>query len=161
MLTKEKLAIGDSYGGGIVFYVSEDGHHGLIAAKSDQSTGIRWHAGENIETGATADGVGAGKENTAKIIATQGDGSDYAAKLCAEYSVTVEGVTYDDWYLPSIQELNLLYQQRNVIGDFGSEAYWSSTEYHSNFAWYLFFGNSYQYYFYKYSTCRVRAVRAF
>ena len=32
--------IGESYGGGIVFWVDATGQHGLIAATSDQSTGI-------------------------------------------------------------------------------------------------------------------------
>ena len=34
--------IGESYGGGIVFYVYDGGQHGLIAATSDQSAGIQW-----------------------------------------------------------------------------------------------------------------------
>ena len=33
--------ISESYGGGIVFYVYDNGQHGLIAATADQSTGIR------------------------------------------------------------------------------------------------------------------------
>ena len=30
---------------GIVFYVNDNGQHGLIAAPEDLTTGIRWHAG--------------------------------------------------------------------------------------------------------------------
>lgn len=110
-------------------------------------------------TGATANGVGAGKENTAKIIAKQGsgDGGNYAAKLCDEYSVVVDGVTYDDWYLPSKKELNLLYRQ----GGFANNYYWSSTEYDYAIAWYRYFGIGYQYFSDKYDTLRVRAVQAF
>ena len=37
--------IGESYGGGIVFYVYDNGQHGLIAATADQSTGIQWYNG--------------------------------------------------------------------------------------------------------------------
>ena len=33
----------------------------------------------------------------------------------------------DDWYLPSNEELNALYQNQSVIGDFAGVAYWSST----------------------------------
>ena len=52
----------------------------------------------------------------------------FAAKLCADYSVTVGGVTYGDWYLPSLHELKLLYLQQTVFGGFASGFYWSSTE---------------------------------
>ncbi|MFH1096387.1 MAG: DUF1566 domain-containing protein [Candidatus Desantisbacteria bacterium] len=156
-------SIGESYGGGIVFYVSDNGQHGLIAATADQSTGMRWYAGRYIKTGATADGVGTGKENTARIIAKQGDGDggNYAAKLCDEYSIIVEGVIYDDWYLPSKHELTLLYQQRNVVGNFSIHGYWSSTEYNASDAWGFNFGDSNSDGDKEYFTNRVRAVRAF
>ena len=53
--------------------------------------------------------------NTAIAIATQmadDESGNFAAKVCADYSVTVGGVTYGDWYLPSQYELNLLFLQR-------------------------------------------------
>ena len=155
--------IGESYGGGKVFYVYDNGKHGLIAATSDQSTGIRWYGGSNTNTRARADGVGAGLKNTALIIANQGavDGNAFAATVCNEYSVTVDGVTYGDWYLPSKNELNLLYLQKSVVGGFASNVYWSSTEYESISAWYQDFGNGDQYLEFKVVTFYVRAIRAF
>jgi hypothetical protein len=128
--------IGESYGGGIVFYVYDGGKHGLIAATADQttSTGIRWYGGTYTNTRARADGVGAGIKNTALIIANQGavDRNPFAATICNEYSVTetVGGIstTYGDWYLPSKYELNLLYLQKTVVGGLLNEPYWSSTE---------------------------------
>jgi hypothetical protein len=134
-------SIGDSYGGGIVFYVYDNGRHGLIASTSDQSTSIRWYAGNYTNTMAFADGVGAGKANTAIIIGNQGfgDGATYAARICNEYSVTVGGVTYGDWYLPSKYELNLLYLQKSVVGGFSNNYYWSSNESNSNNAWLVVF----------------------
>jgi hypothetical protein len=156
--------IGESYGGGIVFYVYDGGQHGLIAATADQSTGIRWYGGSNTNTRARADGVGAGLKNTVIIIANQGpvDGNAFAATVCNEYSVTVGGVTYIDWYLPSKHELNLLYGQRNVVGGFDGSYYWSSTEYDLNYAWvhvFNFFG--FQGNYDKGNVYYVRAVRAF
>jgi hypothetical protein len=155
--------IGESYGGGKVFYVYDNGKHGLIAATSDQSTGIRWYGGSNTNTRARADWVGAGLKNTALIIANQGavDGNAFAATVCNEYSVTVDGVTYGDWYLPSKNELNLLYLQKSVVGGFASNVYWSSTEYASISAWYQDFGNGDQYLDFKVVTFYVRAIRAF
>lgn len=155
--------IGESYGGGIVFYVYDNGQHGLIAATADQSPGIRWHGGTNTNTRARADGVGAGLKNTAIIIANQGpvDGNPFAATVCNEYSVTVAGVTYGDWYLPSKHELNLLYLQKTVIGGFASVFYWSSSELDSGLAWGQNFLNGFQALDAKFSLNRVRAVRAF
>ena len=138
--------IGESYGGGIVFYVYDNGQHGLIAATTDQSTGIRWFGGSYTHTGARADGIGAGLKNTAIIIANQGpvDGGVFAATVCNEYSVTVAGVTYGDWYLPSKHELNLLYLQKTVVGGFASWKYWSSSEFDSEYAWNQYFVNGSQ-----------------
>lgn len=156
--------IGESYGGGIVFYVYDGGQHGLIAATADQSPVIRWHGGTYTNTRARADGVGAGLKNTAIIIANQGpvDGVAFAATVCNEYSVTVGGVTYGDWYLPSIFELNLLYLQKDIVGNFVNNTYWSSSEVDDNYAWGQHFGAGFQ------SDDRdkewtypVRAVRAF
>jgi hypothetical protein len=155
--------IGESYGGGKVFYVYDNGKHGLIAATSDQSTGIRWYGGSYTNTRARGDGVGAGLKNTAIIIAIQGsvDGNAFAATVCNEYSVTVDGVTYGDWYLPSKHELNLLYSQKTVVGGFASDYYWSSSEYDYNYAWIQYFSSGSQYGLNKFNPGYVRAIRAF
>lgn len=64
-----------------------------------------------------------GKANTAEIVADIGEG-DYAAYLCD--TLTAHG--YSDWYLPSVNELNVLYENQEEIGGFTSMArYWSST----------------------------------
>ena len=69
--------IGEIYGGGTVFFVYDNGQHGLIAATSDQSSGVRWFGGSYRVTRARADGVLAGLKNTSIIIADQAaqDGS--------------------------------------------------------------------------------------
>ena len=157
-------AIGDSFGGGIVFFVYDGGQHGLIAATADQSAGIRWYGGSYTYTRARADGIGAGLKNTAIIIANQGpvDGSAFAATVCNEYSVTVDGVTYGDWYLPSKHELDLLYIERDTVGGFTTNYYWSSTEGDNIVVWVQVFGNGAQNNDGKGSTNNsVRAVRAF
>ena len=156
-------SVGDKFGGGIVFYVYDDGQHGLIAALADQSTGIRWYGGSYTNTCARGDGVGAGLKNTAIIIANQGsvDGNSFAARICNEYSVTVDGVMYGDWYLPSKYELNLLYAQKTVVGGFAGNDYWSSTEGGSGNAWSQYFNGGGQFSANKYFSYYVRAVRAF
>jgi Protein of unknown function (DUF1566) len=159
--------IGESYGGGIVFYVYDNGQHGLIAATADQNGGaaIRWNGGTNTNTRARADGVGGGLKNTAIILANQGpvDGNPFAATLCNEYAAIMDGVTYGDWYLPSKHELNLLYVQKTVVGGFASQWYWSSTEVTNtpNDAWMQYFGNGAQTNSDKANPELVRAIRAF
>ena len=163
--------IGESYGGGIVFYVYDNGKHGLIAATSDQSTGIRWYGGSDTNTRSRADGVGAGLKNTAIIIANQGavDGNAFAATVCNEYFVTVDGVTYGDWYLPSKYELNLMYTKigqgapspNTNVGGFAGDLYWSSTEFDGDRTWDQYFGNGSQGNSSKNYPGYVRAIRAF
>jgi hypothetical protein len=141
------LVIGEAYQGGKVAYILVSGdpgydantQHGLIAATSDQSTGIgiRWYNGSNTITGATGTAIGTGLSNTNTIIASQGGtATSYAAGLARSY----RGGGYDDWYLPSKNELNKLYINRTAIGGFASgglegDFYWSSSEFSISEAW--------------------------
>ena len=158
-----KFALGEKYQGGIIAYIDNTGEHGLIAAKKDQSTGIQWHNGSNIAIGASGTAIGTGKSNTTKIVQVQGNGS-YAAKLCD--NLVIDG--YDDWFLPSKDELNILYQNRYLIGGFTTNSdydnyYWSSSEYSNPCVWRQDFKSGEQKGFesLKSSKYRVRAVREF
>ena len=151
--------IGQSYQGGIIFYIDSSKQHGLIAAPSDQSAGIQWDNGTQPNdpiTGATGTAIGTGLANTNAIIKAQGAGN-YAASLC--HNLNLGG--YTDWYLPSRDELNQLYFNQAVVGGFTSYYYWSSSEFDSNLAWYQNFGSDGQDGNFKYFTLAVRAVRAF
>ena len=117
---------------------------------------MQWYNGSYVTTGATGTAVGAGQANTTKIVATQGAGN-YAAKLCDD--LVLNG--YSDWFLPSKDELNLLYQQRSVVGGFSSYNYWSSTEGINDGESFQSFSNGWQYGTNKYGALYVRAVRGF
>ena len=72
VITDEHVySVGDFAHGGVVFWVDQTGHHGLVCAKSDYSTTLRWNAGTNGTTQAKGTGLMAGKSNTAIIIITQ------------------------------------------------------------------------------------------
>ena len=135
-----KLAIGENYQGGVIAYIDNTGEHGLIAAKQDQNDCLGWCYGNTVVTGATETAYGTGKNNTTKIVQAQGIGvSMYAARLCND--LVLNG--YSDWFLPSKDELNLLYENRDAIGGFTSfnKMYWSSTEYDIDYAWYQSFSD--------------------
>ena len=64
------------------------------------------------------------------------------------------------WRLPTKDELNMLYKNKEEIGGFANNYYWSSTESDFNSAWGQGFFNGSQNYSYKLITGFVRAVRA-
>jgi hypothetical protein len=164
IINEKSHYVGENYGGGIVFYVYDSGRHGLIAAKTDLDLSIEWYNGIKRYTNTTGDGIDAGEMNTALIIALQTNDNPmgvFAAKICADYSVTVGGVTYGDWYLPSKLELSLLYSQKSVIGEITNSFYWSSTEFSSVSAWCQNFLNGIQSNLNKSNPYSVRAIRSF
>ena len=67
----------------------------------------------------------------------------------------------DGWRLPTKEELNILYQNKDKIGGFANKYYWSSTEDGSGNVWWQDFGDGYQNVYYKGANDYVRAVRAF
>jgi len=153
----QAFTIGQSYHGGIIFYIDGTGQHGLIAATSDQGTGIPWQPGGNKLTNATGTANGTGASNTATIVSVLGNSGTYAALLCANYS----SGGFSDWYLPSKAELNLLFKKRAVVGGLGSTNYWSSSEVSRGKAWDQEFGGGFQFKDTKSFTLNVRAVSSF
>nr|AGS53961.1 pentapeptide repeat protein [uncultured bacterium contig00151] len=144
--------------GGIIFYDkgnNADGWRYLEAAPVDfKKTG--W----GIVDVETKTGIGCGKRNTDLIAAAlKSKGySGNAAQLCAEY--TLNG--YNDWFLPSKEELNQLYINRASVGNMGTSLYWSSSQSDEDKAWFQGFSNAYQNVNSKmYSLNSVRAIRAF
>lgn len=162
--------LGESFGGGIVFYVYDNGKHGLIIASEDQSTGINASTFTSSNccttTNAFRDGVHAGMSNTERIIISQGSGS-YAASLAANY----KGGGYGDWYLPSIAEMKLIIlNSQYIMSTFINSVdkfkiYWSSNENPSNnkqyWSNYLILDSGSYIAKYGNSSIRVRAIRAF
>ena len=165
------LYIGQFYKGGYIFYLDATGCHGLVAAPVDQSTNAEWGCFSTL-IGGTSAAVGTGQANTTAIVngcATAG----IAARLCDDL---VYG-GYDDWFLPSKDELDLMWNNLadpdgdndnsgpsdpNNIGGFAADFYWSSTEVDLSDAWSQDFSIGDQNFIGDKSVnVHVRAVRAF
>ena len=171
-----KHYIGELFGGGIVFFVTPDGQHGLIASLEDldSGNGALWgFYGINLTN---CESMTNGEANTAAIIEAGGAAGE-AAGLCNNY--TAGG--FNDWYLPSNRELCLLASHDILIDQildndsssatngflqehtiFGYSRYWTSTEntdqqysYYYNFSGYTAGISS------KNANYKVRAIRAF
>jgi hypothetical protein len=118
------FAVGDvgPSGVGIVFYVTGGGLHGLEAAPSNWKPGsldpqAKWKVDDTTTSG-TGTAFGTGAANTAALAGS----AHPAAELCRDYS----GGGRTDWYLPSKDELNLLYVNRSILGTY-EQLYWSSS----------------------------------
>jgi hypothetical protein len=168
--TSSVLAVGDNYGGGVIAYILQSGDpgyaagstHGFIVSASDLSAASPWWNGvAYTTTNATGTAIGTGLANTNAIIASQGNTASYAAKLCADYSITVGTVVYDDWYFPSLDELNKIYLNKASIGGSFSTYYWSSSELSDTNARLQNFSNGVQSANWKDPAYAVRAIRSF
>ncbi|MBU1718960.1 MAG: protein kinase, partial [Bacteroidetes bacterium] len=150
-----KLKIGDTYAGGIIFYLDASGEHGMVCAQKDQGE-YRWGCGL-VGTVLTFSDLGKGKTNTIRIV--NSCGSSTAAGVC--YTLNMNG--HNDWYLPSQEELNLMYEnlKKKGIGVFTNNKYWCSSEKLADYAY------SQSFYFglpgsdFKVSSNYVRCARSF
>jgi hypothetical protein len=147
--------IGQNYGGGIVFYV--DGSTAWVAAPVDQGDYAWGCRGTSITTGTA---VGTGLANTAFIVASCGD-ANIAAKI-ADNLVLNE---YSDWFLPSRDEMTLMFTNlylQELGGFYRYTSYSTSSQSSATEHWVRDFngGGSWAGY-QKNDSARVRAVRAF
>ncbi|NBO23826.1 MAG: hypothetical protein EBU93_01095, partial [Chlamydiae bacterium] len=155
-------------------FLTPDGKHGLVASIKDISEGAQWGPDEFI--GAISNYIEfgenyttAGKINT-QLIVDNYPSSSYAANLCKNYSVKMNGITYNDWYLPCLDELGLMMAMKETIDSISvahggtaiqKKFYWSSFEDSAVAAGLQSFDNARQLPYSKGYKFPVRAVRAF
>jgi hypothetical protein len=163
--TADKVyAVGDiGPAGGTIFFdrgFKGDGWRYLEAAPAGAEFQAQWGSYRSNVTN-TMPGVGFGKENTRLIVDRLAGLREVnrAAQLCAEMDIN----GYKDWFMPSKDELNLMFRnlKRAGIGGFANDWYWSSTERSRDFGWNQKFILGNQDGNHKDRVGRVRAVRAF
>lgn len=151
--------------GGLVFYDKgsySEGWRYLEVAPIATERPLNWGLYDQL-AGSASPSVGSGKANTAQIILTQKDltDRDYAAKYCDELAIN----GYSDWYLPSKEELDLIYWplSQQTVDEFKAlgYGYWSSTEYDKSLAWGQGFHTGVQGRIEKTEQFLVRAIRSF
>ena len=131
-------------------------YNGTLYVHPVDNVSGRW-CNKAVQTGASDKDNG--MINTATIVDSLGI-SAKAAIICD----TLNAFGHADWYLPSINELKAIYQNRETIGffrteDYYEDIYWSSTEYNKYEAYSLNFTNGASYSSPKGYSKRVRCVR--
>lgn len=143
--------LGTECEGGLLAYIDEEGNK-LIVSPLNNAEDIQWGCrGQLIDI--TSREYGKGKENTQALVNwhqgweetwftgptsvggychERNDGT-VAARVCDDLELN----GYTDWYLPSIDELDLIYENvhKNGFGDFGDSECWSSSEFSEGSAW--------------------------
>ena len=139
----------------------------------------------------TLTGIGTGKANTQKLVSSIGQESAaffrnlgygvgdvektpyYAARLCEDLAYSFNGTTFDDWFLPSEDELYQMIQffYENGLGEFegmgsvwwssSEDSDWSVGEYASAIAWSNFLGSPSYGTKHRTDYLRVRPIRAY
>jgi len=183
-------AVGDiGPGGGVVFYDAGApmpwGRYMEAAPVEAEGVGLPWKRLNAVDTRkpvyintktaiarirrVQAKAIGMGQINTKLILKAYGRGR-YAARYAD--AMVLNG--YDDWFLPSKDELNVMYSVLSTayprIGSYARSFYWSSSEYDFNNAWTVNFKDGQQFDREKWllpdtvngvKALRVRPVRAF
>ncbi|WP_437395792.1 hypothetical protein [Flagellimonas lutimaris] len=158
--------IGEYKYGGVIFWMNPTGDEGLVIALTNQSSSSTWGC-SGVLTGSAGATIGTGETNTTAIISAGCATPGTAAELVSNLSLN----GYDDWFLPSSDELIEVYNNLSIIqpvilsngGDDFLSSYWSSTEndaYNADFIVFSPPGAGTAYSFSKTSAAATRAIRA-
>jgi hypothetical protein len=137
----------------------------LEAAPAETEFTATWGAWRNYING-IGQGIGAGKGNTRTIVGylRQTGEIGSAAQLCDELIVG-DTTKFDDWFLPSMGELDLMYRnlKQKGLGEFSDAIYWSSSQDNSVLSYWKNFGDGSEGSLYgaKNNRYSVRCARAF
>jgi hypothetical protein len=167
---KSKRYIGERFGGGVIFHLWQDSlgvEHGLIVGLTDLSTGMVWSNVQSTSVGSVAQSSWDGSNNSIAIAAQSGHTSS-AANTCLNWS----SGGYSDWFLPSVDMMTQLWQNRFNVNMTLSRIsgatqvpigvnFWTSTELSATNGCGYTFGSGYALNFGKGNLFYVRAIRSF
>ena len=166
----DELSIGMKAFGGVIFYIDKTKKHGLVV--SVENIGGDWSKyiwgcyGSSID-GAEGIKIGAGRINTNAIANTCADELN-AAQACLDY----HGEGFTDWYLPSLEELEMISVNLGEDSEFSAETNFDNCNYltssqiknkkhRSNYAWSVNVVENYSMFSYKSTKQKIRPIRAF
>jgi len=168
------VQIGDTYKGGTVFHIDSTGVHGFVS--SVELSNIEWGCNGLDIIGADNSNLGFGDINTNDVYENcllnnelSCSMNSNAVSMCLEFSLFSDinsnsslDTLYDDWYLPSKDELLLLFTTLESSYDFEeNQYYWTSTEYDSSKAWVLYTETGEMELREKFFTAKVIPIRSF
>ena len=158
---------GKEYQGGIIFFVNTEPDkypnftgNGMVTTPVDYGNYTPWGC-YGQATGATGYEVGDGPANTKKILEAMCTSAPTSTKLVDELVIG----EYEDWFMPSIKEMDLMYYNlhkkghTNFLGNV--QRYQSSTEYDANNFMIRFFYKDTSAYVNKISGDDIRPTRIF
>jgi len=102
--------VGEYKFGGVIFWVNAANNQGLVCDINNQDV-TSWSCSNYVNTSATGTAIGSGSANTLAIISNSCTSSNGAANVISALSLN----GYDDWFLPSKEELDEMYLNRDVI----------------------------------------------
>ncbi len=133
-LTPCSLRIGQFYEGGYIFYLDSTGLNGLVCAPTDVGS-FPWGCFTFVP--GTDTSIGSGQSNTSIMVNACSQTNATAARVCSDWVYN----GFDDWFLPSQNELQLVYRNLVISGitTFSSQTagppYWTSNQVPLGFPW--------------------------
>jgi hypothetical protein len=153
----QSFKIGQEYQGGYIFYIDSTGVHGLIAAPLDLGRFPLIYRTEWRVEGADGIDIGTGYQNTLNILEFSVFDGETAPYYCTTFSYN----GYNDWFLPSIDELEQLFREKDSIRGYRPGYYWSSTVAGTFYGWAVNFSTGETRLINLHANLNVRAIRAF
>lgn len=142
----KEVTIGEPFGGGVVAHIFEPGEegfvsgetHGIVIAPVDLVFEAQWGC-QGMSVEGTSTKVGFGRKNTELVLAFHDNLPNYYTNptqchpsndgsVAAKFTIDFAKDGFNDWFMPSLDEMNYLYKNRDKIGGFSTIEYWSSCE---------------------------------